>query len=135
MKLFSIVVMILSFLSFLNFFHFFFFSFFLHCRCRRAIFYYFIVKFYLDFNSFDFENIQQLLIFSFEETKSIFRYLRSLFQLNQEISKTFCFRICDICLIISYVINDDNHVINIILLFHFFSHASDTTIEFINNNK
>ena len=65
-----------------KFFSFFFLVFLFHRRRRRAIFHHLVVKFSFDFNSFNFENVQQLLIFNFEETKSILRCLRSFFQLN-----------------------------------------------------
>ena len=47
----------------------------------------------------------------------------------------FYFRVRNICSMINYVINDVNHVINSMLLFHFLSHANDTIIEFVNDDK
>ena len=132
----SFFIVVTTFSSFSNFFHFFFFSFFFFHRCRRcAIFHHFVVKFSFDFNSFDFENVQQLLIFSFKKTKLIFYCFRFLFRLSQEILKTFHFRVRDICLIMSYIINNVDHVINLMLLFHLLLHASDMTIEFINDDE
>ena len=133
LNLFFIVVTTLA--SFSNFFHFFFLIFLFYRRRRRAIFHHFVVKFNLDFNSFDFENIQQLLIFSFKKTKLIFRYFRFLFRLSQEISKTSHFRVCDIYSMMNYVIDDVNHVTSLMSLLHLLSHANNTTIEFINNNE
>ena len=43
----------------------------------------------------------------------------------------FYFRVRDICLIINYMINDDDYVINMMSLLYFLSYANDTTIEFI----
>ena len=109
--------------------------FFLHRRHRRAIFHHLIVKLSLDFDSFDFENVQQLLIFNFEETKSILRCFRSFFRLSQKISKMFHLRVRDICSMMNYVTDDVNHVMSLTSLFHFLLHANDTTIEFVNNDE
>ena len=124
------VRIILKFLSLLLLFVLFFYR-----RRRRAIFHHFVIKLSLDSDSFNFENVQQLLILNFKKTKSILRCFRSFFRLSQEISKTFHFRVRDICSMMNYVIDDVDYVTNSTSLFHLLLHANNTTIEFVNDDE
>ena len=116
----SFFIVVTTFLSFLNFFHFSLLILFLRRCRRRAIFYHFVVKFNFDSDSFDFENIQQLLIFNFKKIKLILYYFQFFFRLNQKIIKTFYLRVRNIYSIINYIINNNNYITNLMLLFIFF---------------
>ena len=87
----------------------------------------FLEKLILDFDTFCFKNIKQFFVLDFNEIEPSFRCLCSFFKLNQEISKSSHFRVCNIHAIMCDMINYSNHVANATSLFDFFAHASDTT--------
>ena len=84
-------------------------------------------KFILNSDTLYFENIKQFFVFDFNEIESSFRCFCFLLELNQKISKSSHFRVCDVRAIMCDMINRNNHAANATSLFNFFAHASDTT--------
>ena len=76
---------------------------------------------------FCFKNIEQFLIFNFNEIESSFRCFHSFFKLNQEILKSLHFRVNDIRAMMYNIINRNNYIVNATLLFNFFVYVNDTT--------